>query len=146
MVIREANVIGTTSCLVEKMLPEPQRSEIASFIGRYVDVWLDLAQTDRAKDRIRSLREEIDRIQKELWSRAVDIANKDREVVPTGLFIQSLNEMIDVDAARIAARENHVPESVLIVLYAASLMSVACLSVTDTGWQGVAICYRRLQR
>ena len=123
MVIREANVIGTTY-LRSKMLSEPQRSEIAALIGRYVDDWLDLAKADRAKDRIRSLREEVDRIQKELWSRAIDIAAKDQKVVPAGLFIQSLNEMIDVDAARMAARENHVPESVLIVLYAASIMSV----------------------
>lgn len=123
VVIQESNAIGTTY-LRSRMFPEPQRSEIAALMGRYVSARLDMADAGKDKERVRKTREDAVRIQSDLWSRAVDLAKKYPQVVPTGLFIQSLNDVIDLDTKRQAALENHVPESVIIVLYIVSIISI----------------------
>lgn len=42
----------------------------------------------------------------------------------TGLFIQSLNNFIDTQAEQLAAIENHVPESILFLLFTVALVTV----------------------
>ena len=44
-----------------------------------------------------------------------------------GLFIQSLNNVIDDQAKRLAAMENHVPESVLLLLFIVALVAALCV-------------------
>ena len=45
------------------------------------------------------------------------MAKKDTGMVPTGLFIQTLNEMIDNQAKRLTAHRDRVPNIVLLALY-----------------------------
>ena len=45
-------------------------------------------------------------------------------MVPTGLFIQTLNEMIDNQAKRLAALQNYIPDLVLFLLF--GIAAVAC--------------------
>jgi hypothetical protein len=45
------------------------------------------------------------------------MAPKDSGIVPTGLFIQSLNELIDDQEKRLTALRNRVPNVVLLALY-----------------------------
>jgi hypothetical protein len=45
------------------------------------------------------------------------MATIDKGIVPTGLFIQSLNEMIDDQGKRLSALRNRIPSSVLITLF-----------------------------
>ena len=45
------------------------------------------------------------------------LATKDRGVVPTGLYIQSLNEMIDKQGERLVAIYGRVPSIVVETLY-----------------------------
>lgn len=51
------------------------------------------------------------------------MVQKDDRPVTTGLFIQELNEVIDLHTERVAAMENHVPESVLLLLFLVALMA-----------------------
>ena len=46
-------------------------------------------------------------------------------MVPTGLFIQSLNEMIDDQEKRLSAVANRVPNIILIALYGIAIFSGA---------------------
>ena len=46
------------------------------------------------------------------------MAAKDKGLVPTGLFIQALNETIDNQEVRLTALRNRVPNLVPLVLYA----------------------------
>jgi Na+/glutamate symporter len=55
--------------------------------------------------------------QEALWQQAKAMTAIDREPVPTGLFIQSLNEMIDDQGKRLSALRNRIPNSVLITLF-----------------------------
>ena len=47
--------------------------------------------------------------------------------MPTGLFISSLNDVIEVAAKRGAARENHVPQPVLTFLFLVTILTMGLL-------------------
>src|SRR5262249_24897137 len=62
-------------------------------------------------------------IQRKLWGEAVAVTEHDRSV-PTGLFIQSLNAVIDLHAERgMVALRNRMPFIVWIVLFAVAFLS-----------------------
>ena len=51
------------------------------------------------------------------------MGEKDPRAITTGLFLQSLNETIDLNAKRVTALENHVPEITLVLLYFAAMVA-----------------------
>jgi hypothetical protein len=55
-------------------------------------------------------------IQEALWLRAKASAANDTALIPAGLFIQSLNEMIDSQGKRLAHLRNRIPNVVLLML------------------------------
>lgn len=59
---------------------------------------------------------------KQLWSLAAALGEKNPLAITIGLFLQSLNETIDLHAKRMTALENHVPEIILILLYFVAIM------------------------
>ena len=61
-------------------------------------------------------------IQQSVWQNAMALAAKDSGMVPTGLFIQSLNEMIDNQGKRLAALRSRVPNIVFIALYGVAVV------------------------
>src|SRR5262249_963973 len=57
-------------------------------------------------------------LQETLWQQAMAVAQNDKTQVPTGMFIQSLNDMIDNQGKHLAALRNTVPNIVLLILFA----------------------------
>ena len=52
------------------------------------------------------------------------LSARDRDMVPTGLFIQALNEMIDDQGKRLSALRNYIPSIVLVSLF--GIATVVC--------------------
>lgn len=136
--IDEANAIGTTY-LRTSLLPEPQRSEIRTQLVAYVDARLspDVMSPDPAA-RARSVAE-AQRIQSRVWELAVAAAFADPRPTTSGLFVQSLNAMIDAHGTRVALGEDRVPEIILWILLAVGVGSLAL-----TGYATGAARRRRL--
>jgi hypothetical protein len=57
-------------------------------------------------------------LQQALWQQAKAVATNDKGLIPTGLFIASLNVMIDDQGKRLAALRSRVPNIVLLALFA----------------------------
>src|SRR5262249_52033807 len=96
-VLEEANAIGTTY-LRARLLPEPQRSTLENLLREYVDVRIRGVLENKLAEAAKRSEE----LQESLWSEAVKAANsKDSNPIMTSLFIQSLNETIDVHAKRV---------------------------------------------
>ena len=94
-VLNEANAIGTTA-LRARLLPEPHRTEFAgSSMGEYVKIRLDITARPPSQTELKDAIDRSDVIQEALWQQAKVMTAKDSGMVPTGLFIQTLNEMID---------------------------------------------------
>jgi hypothetical protein len=130
LVLQESNAIGT-AFLRTRLLPEPHKTEAASLLRRYVDVRLAFAGAGTDSVKLRQANEETQRLHDALWVHAVAAGEKDPRAVTTGLFIQSLNEVIDLHAKRVTALESRVPVSIHALLYAASALSLA---LVGCGW------------
>ncbi|HSE39025.1 MAG TPA: hypothetical protein VLG74_17110 [Blastocatellia bacterium] len=126
VVLDEANAIGTTY-LRAAMLSEPIRTESRGLLREYVDVRLEAAQGGNVGQAISN----SEQMHERLWSQAVAAAEKDRSPI-TGLFIQSLNEVIDLHAKRVmVGLRSRVPGAIWIALYLLALLSMAAMGYQE---------------
>ena len=126
LVLEESNAIGTAH-LRSRLLPEPVRTETAGLLRSYVDARLDFFRAGIDKERLREAHDKTEQLQTQLWSQVAAAVAKDDRETTTGYFITSLNEVIDLHGARRAAMENHVPEGVLLLLFAIALVAAVAL-------------------
>lgn len=127
VVLSEANAIGTTY-LRSKMLAEPMRTDAQNLLREYVDARLEAVQPGKLQQAIGKSEE----LQNRLWSVAMAQAEKDRTAI-TSLFIQSLNEVIDLHAVRImAGLRSRVPGMIWIVLYLLAVIAMSMMGY-DSG-------------
>jgi hypothetical protein len=115
-VLDEANAIGTTA-LRARLLPAPHNAECLKLLKDYVQVRLDLTQRVLSPGELNAAITRSNEIQEALWQQAKSVGATNTEMVPTGLFIQSLNEMIDNQAKHLNAIRDRVPNIVFLTLY-----------------------------
>ncbi len=123
-VLSEANAIGTTA-LRARLLPQPERGEILKLLREYVTVRLDITKQPVSRAELAAAIDKSNTIQEALWQQAKAMAAKDAGMVPTGLFIQTLNEMIDEQGKRLAALRNRVPNIVMLALFGIAAVATA---------------------
>src|SRR5581483_7672769 len=116
-VLIEANAIGTTG-LRARLLPAPHNSESLKLLRQYVQLQLETAQSVLLPSADEAAAAHTGTLHEALWQQAKAAAAKDNAMVPTGLYIQSLNEMIDDREKHLTATRNRVPNIVLLALYA----------------------------
>jgi hypothetical protein len=125
-VVAEANAIGTTY-LRAQLLPRGMHDEVQATLRQYLDLRIQEGRIDFADAEERELRHQAKRVEAQLWSQAVSAAEQDGRPVTSGLFIQSLNDLIDASATRKAANNRHVPEIVLFLMFATVVITTATL-------------------
>ncbi len=125
-VVDEANAIGT-AYLRAALLPESQHAEVDEAFKRYTDVRLQLARPDWFLTVASGGLAEQDALQRQLFTAGVAAAELDPRAVSTGLYIQAVNEVIDSAGRRDAGLRNHVPETVLYVIFAACLATLGIM-------------------
>lgn len=123
LVLEEANAIGTTY-LRSQFLPQPQRREVAGLLRAYVAARLVFYDAGIDKPRLDAANATAARLQERLWSVATAVAAQDPRSVPMGLFVQSLNDVIDLHEKRLTALQSHVPEVVLHLLLTVSAVAL----------------------
>ena len=126
LVLDEANAIGTTF-LRTRLLPEPQRREISDLLRRYVKVRLDFYEAGNDDNKLEAVTKATAKLQAQLWEIGRTLGEKDPRAVTYGLFLQSLNEVIDLHSKRLTALENHVPEIILILLYFVAMVATGLI-------------------
>jgi len=128
-VLNEANAIGTTA-LRARLLPEPERKEVLQLLKQYVKIRLGITQQPVSRTELMTAISQSNALQESLWQQAATLAAKNNGMVPTGLFIQTLNDMIDNQGKRLAALRNRVPNIVLLALFG--------IAVVGSGFAGYA--------
>ena len=126
-VLEEANAVGTTY-LRSELLREPQRSESARLLREYVDLRVHGIQEGKLQETVARSQE----IQQQLWVEAIKAAeSKDNPAPITSLYIQSLNQMIDMHAKRVQiGMRSRIPMSIWVGLF-----SLALLAMASVGYQ-----------
>lgn len=124
-VLNEANAIATTY-LRSRLLPEPEGSASAALLREYIDVRIvptDVTELPAAIARA----EELHQL---LWAQADSAAEKAPNDI-TGLFIESLNNVIDLHAERIhVGIRSRIPFVIWSCLFVITL-----IGMTAVGYQ-----------
>jgi hypothetical protein len=122
-VLNEANAIGTTA-LRARLLPEPHRTESLKLLREYAQIRIDYIPTGKSFAELPTVIDRSNNIQEALWQQVKALSAKNDNMVPTGLFIQALNDMIDDQGKRLSALRNDIPVVVLLSLF--GIAAVAC--------------------
>ena len=124
VLLDEANAIGTTY-LRAGMLPE-RGEEIRALLRDYVGARLGAVHSGNVAEGVRRSED----VQQQVWREAESIAQKNPNSIVVGLFVQSLNEVIDLHAKRLqAGLRSRIPGAIWFGLFA-----VAAFSLTAMGY------------
>jgi hypothetical protein len=133
VLLDEANAIGTTY-LRAGMLPD-RRDGIQALLREYVDTRLEALRSGNIAARVR----QSENIQSQLWAHATAVGEKNPNSIVVGLFIQSLNDVIDLHAKRVqAGLRSRIPGAIWVGLFA-----VAALSLATMGYHAGMVGTRR---
>jgi hypothetical protein len=124
LLLAEINSIGTT-WLRTDMIPEPHRSASRDLLRKYVDLRLEAAEHP---ERMPDVLESAAGIQRQLWTHAAALGEADlRYPAIAALYVDSLNETIDLQTSRIIVGRIRIPGVVWVtfgVLLALSSLAV----------------------
>lgn len=122
LVLEEANAIGTT-WLRAGMLPE-RGPEIRALLAEYVDVRLAGVRDDKLAD----ARQRSEMLQARLWDEATVVARAHPDLDIVALFVESLNEVIDINSKRVlAVTLNRLPLAIWASLYLVAVVALAAM-------------------
>jgi len=122
LLVEEAISIGTTY-LRASTLPKPYGDHSQQLLRDYVDTRLELDSLGVNARRFDEAVSRAKQLQEELWLEAVTVAKNDRSAL-TAVYVNSLNETIDLHEKRVAAFENRIPQPVWLLIIAVSLIAV----------------------
>ena len=136
VVVDEANAIET-AYLRADMLPEPNGTQIQDLLKEYVDIRVEFVNAGEDVVRFQQAYERTIQLEENLWQQAIEVSAIDPRSVPTGLFIQSLNESFDLQASRIALLRNRVPEIIIDLIFVSAAITIALIGY------GIGISHHR---
>ena len=121
LLLDEVNAIGTADLRVA-FLPEPHRSRCKQLLRNYVDL---RANPNDAPDAMRNLIAESEEILNQLWTETANLAETTMDPPLRSLFVQSVNETIDLHTSRMTVGLNYrIPDSIWLCLYGATFCSM----------------------
>jgi hypothetical protein len=127
VLLDEANAIGTTYLRAD-FLPDADRRAVRELLREYVDIRLAAAETGEVATAI-ARSEQIHTL---LWARGAANMNANPDSIAGGLFIETLNDTIDLHSKRLMiAIRSRIPATIWIVLY-----SIAFFAFGTMGYHG----------
>ena len=126
-VVTTANAIGTTY-LRAQTLREPIRTRSLDELVQYTDVTILLSRRSR-KRCARAAIAEGEGLQRSLWrlpGEALDGAPSDSA---PRLYVETLNEMIDMQTVQVSALNNRVPTAVLVIEIVGAAVALGLLAL-----------------
>ncbi len=121
-VLSEANAVSTTA-LRARLLSEPERTAVRRLLEEYVELRIHGVTKEKILDTITRSED----IHRQLWMQAVSSAAKTPTPI-TALFINSLNEVIDLHAERIHfGLRSRIPLIIWTGLFGLALLGMASI-------------------
>lgn len=121
LLLDDVNTIGTTF-LRAGLLVEPHRTEIRNLLRQYVDLQ---SNPPVEPEKIQEMFKHFEFIHSQLWDHAQALVQVSRNSEIDALFIESLNEMIDLYSKRVTfGFQYRIPIVIWQVLYIVSILSM----------------------
>jgi hypothetical protein len=133
-VVDDANAIGTTY-LRAQTLDEPVRSRSLDLLVRYTDSSIALSEAVPSSAASRRAIADGQNLHRELWALADEALDTRPNASAPRLYVQTLNEMIDMQTVRVAGLNNRVPGPVLAleVFGAAAALGLLAFNLSMLG-------------
>ena len=126
-VVATANAIGTTY-LRAQTLREPMRTRSLDELVQYTDATIRLSRGVPGSDAARAAIADGEALQRSLWrSSGEALVGSPVDSAPR-LYVETLNEMIDMQTVRVAGLNNRVPGAVLAVEVGGAAVALALLA------------------
>jgi Flp pilus assembly protein TadB len=126
-VVDEANTIGTTF-LRAQTLPEPMRSRSLALLNQYTESAVSLTNYIPGSSREHAVEDTEEDLQRRLWA----LNGQALAIAPVAsaprLYEETLNEMIDAQATRVAGLNNRVPNAVLFLEVLGAALALGLLA------------------
>ena len=131
LVVEEGKTVGT-AYLRSGFLPEPDQTEVRELLEEYVDIRLKAADGSLSLESVVARSEAI---HAELWgiTQPAALADPGSDLIVG--FVESINQVIEVHADRVAAVLNRFPASIWFAIFFVAALSVAVLGY-HTGLDG----------
>lgn len=128
LVVEEANAIGTTY-LRAQFLAEPARSASLGLLEQYTDAAMDLTRHVPDDEPFLAADGQMGALERSLWAAAGEAVHDDPTGTGPRLYVEALNEMIDLHAERDASLRNRVPTSVMVLEVVGSAAALGVLAL-----------------
>ena len=126
LVMDEANAVGT-AYLRAGYLPEPTATQSRELLGRYITLRIGPDNVEQAKVQVAQSRELL----VELWAIAAELAREDPTSPLLALYVDAVNEVIDVENMRANAGINvRVPDTVMLLLFVGSVLTLGMVGLS----------------
>ena len=122
LLLDEVNAIGTTF-LRTRLIPEPHGAAVRALLKEYVDIRVELA---RHPENAEQLIRRSEQLQGLMWPHAAALAEADlKNPAIVSLFVDSLNEMFDLQTKRITVGVFYqMPLAMWIALFVLTVLSM----------------------
>jgi hypothetical protein len=127
-VVADANAIGTTY-LRAQTLDEPLRTQSLGLLRRYTDSAIAYSETVPGSAAELASIAEAERLQRDLWRLAGAALEGAEAASAPRLYVEALNEMIDMETVRVSALNNRVPDEVLLVELVGAALALGLLAM-----------------
>ncbi len=127
-VVDDANAIGTTY-LRAQTLREPIRSRSLDDLVRYTDTSIRLSGAVPGSAAAQAAIADGERLQRSLWRLAGQALDGSPTDSAPRLYVETLNEMIDMQTVRVSALGNRVPSAVLMIEIVGAAVGLGLLAL-----------------
>lgn len=121
LLLDEVNALGTTFLRTD-FLAESESAVAKDLLRKYVDMRVDVLKNPKM---LPQLLIESEKIQSQLWSQVSLDTNKETDPILLGLYIQSLNEVIDLHTKRVTVGLHYrIPGIIWTTLYFVTILTM----------------------
>lgn len=135
LVAEDAKIIGTTY-LRAQLLPEPHRARMTDLLIRYVDNRVALGKAQVTDPKAQALLATNDAMLTDIWTATSASFDSIKQLDFSSAYIDSVNQLLDMDTARKAARRARVPVAVFFVLFVYMTTTAGVLGYVLVGHRG----------
>lgn len=134
LVLDESSAIEKTYLRAE-LLPKPYRTEFQDLLSKYVNVRTQFQKSNF--DIVQQLIAESEELHSQLWSKVITMTEESSYSGTMALFINSLNDMIDLHSKRVnAGLHSRIPVSIFVTLYFVGFLAMSMMGY-QSGLSGV---------
>ncbi len=119
--LEEVTAIETAASRAD-LIPEPHRSEVKELLHKYIHLRIDVRTPN--EDLLARVKQS-EEIQRQLWPHAAALADAElKNADIASLFVQTLNDMVNVQTRRVTIGYSHIPSLVWIILFVVTVLSM----------------------